>query len=154
MAERGADLAYGRTLPRLLRESDLTDVDAEDFFPIASRACAVLEAATVRHVRDQLLAAELATPEEIETHLANLAHGDLDLMLAPMITLGPQARLKLQTTGPSVLVRRDPRQTSTGRRCVTECTLSLEMFQASAYIRATVIDTNDHRAWSKSIWLN
>ncbi|MFG1647182.1 methyltransferase domain-containing protein [Amycolatopsis sp. NPDC049252] len=86
MAERGADLAYGRTLPRLLRESDLTDVRAEAYFPVASRACAVLEAATVRHVRDQLLAADLATPEEIGTHLANLARGDLDLMLAPMIT--------------------------------------------------------------------
>lgn len=86
MAERGADLAYGRTLPRLLRESELTDVGAEASFPVASRACAVLEAATVQHVRDQLLAAELATPEEIETHLANLSHGDLDLVLAPLIT--------------------------------------------------------------------
>jgi SAM-dependent methyltransferase len=85
-AERGADLAYGRTLPRLLRESELRDVSAEAYFPIASGACSTLEAATVRHVRDQLLAAELATPEEIETHLANLARGDLDLMLAPMIT--------------------------------------------------------------------
>jgi hypothetical protein len=73
MAERGADLAYGRTLPRLLRESNLTDVGAGAYFPIASRACAVLEAATVQHVRDQLLA-------------ANLAHGVLALMLAPMIT--------------------------------------------------------------------
>lgn len=36
MAERGADLAYGRTLPRLLRESALTDVGAEAYFPIAS----------------------------------------------------------------------------------------------------------------------
>jgi hypothetical protein len=36
--------------------------------------------------RPRLLAAELATAEEIETHLANLARGDLDLMLAPMIT--------------------------------------------------------------------
>jgi SAM-dependent methyltransferase len=86
MAERGADLAYGRTLPRLLRESGLTDVGAEAYFPIASRACAALEAATVQHVRDRLLAADLATPEEIETHLANLTRGDLDLMLAPMIT--------------------------------------------------------------------
>ncbi|WP_328456801.1 class I SAM-dependent methyltransferase [Amycolatopsis sp. NBC_00438] len=86
MAEGGADLAYGRTLPRLLRESALTDVGAEAYFPIASPACAVLEAATVRHVRDRLLAADLATPEEIGTHLANLARGDLDLMLAPMIT--------------------------------------------------------------------
>jgi SAM-dependent methyltransferase len=47
MAKRGADLAYGRTLPRLLRESGLTGVGAEAYFPIASRACAVLEAATV-----------------------------------------------------------------------------------------------------------
>ena len=86
MAQRGADLAYGRTLPRLLRESDLIDVRAEAYFPVAARACATLEAATVHHVRDQLLAAELATPEEIETHLTNLTHGDLDLMLAPMVT--------------------------------------------------------------------
>lgn len=86
MAERGADLAYGRTLPRLLRESDLEDVRAEAYFPIASRACSTLEATTVRHVRDELLAAELATAEEIETHLENLARGDLDLMLAPMVT--------------------------------------------------------------------
>lgn len=86
MVERGADLSYGRTLPRLLRESELADVAAEAYFPVGAPACAVLEAATVLHVRDQLLAAELATPEEIETHLANLAHGDLDLMLAPMIT--------------------------------------------------------------------
>ena len=86
MVERGADLAYGRTLPRLLRESDLLDVSAEAYFPIASPACSILEATTVQHVRDQLLAAELATAEEIETHLGNLARGGLDLMLAPMIT--------------------------------------------------------------------
>ncbi|MFC0541144.1 methyltransferase domain-containing protein [Kutzneria chonburiensis] len=86
MVERGADLAYGRTLPRLLRESDLLDVRAEAYFPIGSPACTVLEAATMHHVRDQLLSAGLATPEEIETHLENLAAGDLQLMLAPMVT--------------------------------------------------------------------
>ncbi|HZX03406.1 methyltransferase domain-containing protein [Kribbella sp.] len=86
MAERGADLAYGRTLPRLLRDSGLTDVHAEAYFPIAAPACATLEASTLQHVRTQLVAANLATPEEIETHRANLAHGNLDLMLAPMIT--------------------------------------------------------------------
>jgi hypothetical protein len=37
---------------------------------------------------------------------------------------------------------------------LTQCTLSLEMFQASAYIRVTVIDANDHRAWSNPIWLS
>jgi hypothetical protein len=86
LAERGADLAYGRTLPRLLRESGLTGVRAETHFPIAARACTVLEAASVRHVQEQLLAADLATAEEIKTHLENLARGQLDLMLAPMIT--------------------------------------------------------------------
>jgi SAM-dependent methyltransferase len=86
MADRGADLAYGRTLPRLLRESGLADVGAEAYFPIGSPACTTLEAATIHHVRDQLLAADLATPEDIATHLANLAEGNLDLMLAPMIT--------------------------------------------------------------------
>ncbi len=86
MTQRGADLAYGRTLPRLLRESALTDVRAEAYFPISAPACAILEAATMRHVREELLAADLATPAEIETHLENLARGDLDLMFAPMIT--------------------------------------------------------------------
>ena len=42
MVERGADLAYGRTLPRLLRESDLLDVSAEAYFPIGSPACSIL----------------------------------------------------------------------------------------------------------------
>jgi SAM-dependent methyltransferase len=63
MAERGAELAYGRTLPRLLRAAELADVGAEAYFPIASRACAILEAASVQHVRDQLLAADAATRE-------------------------------------------------------------------------------------------
>jgi hypothetical protein len=61
-------------------------VHAEAYFPIAAPACTILEAATLHHVRDQLLAAELATPAEIETHLTNLTRGNLDLILAPMIT--------------------------------------------------------------------
>jgi hypothetical protein len=83
LAGRGADLAYGRTLPRLLRESGLAEVRAEAFFPIAARVCTILEAASVH---SQLLAADLATSKEIETHLENLARGELYLMLAPMIT--------------------------------------------------------------------
>jgi hypothetical protein len=67
--------------------------------PIASSTCAVLEAATVQHVRDQLLRAELATPEEIDAHLANLARADLDLMLAPMITVWGRKPADNQTTG-------------------------------------------------------
>ncbi|MFJ9680615.1 methyltransferase domain-containing protein [Streptomyces sp. NPDC101194] len=86
MASRGADLAYGRTLPRLLREAGLEDVRADAYFPITSPACAVLEAATVRQIRRRLVAEGLATDAEIDRHLANVATGRLDLATAPMIS--------------------------------------------------------------------
>ncbi|MFJ9470247.1 methyltransferase domain-containing protein [Streptomyces caniferus] len=86
LRERGADLAYGRKLPRLLREAGLAEVEADAYFPVTSPACDVLEAATVHQVRDKLIAAGLATDEEIERHLAAIASGRLDLTTAPMIS--------------------------------------------------------------------
>ncbi|MFJ7629121.1 class I SAM-dependent methyltransferase [Streptomyces sp. NPDC097595] len=86
MAGRGADLEYGRTLPRLLREAGLDDVRADAYFPVTSPACTVLEAATVRQIRGRLAAAGLATDEEIDRHLANVETGLLDLATAPMIS--------------------------------------------------------------------
>lgn len=86
MAARGADLAFGRTLPRLLRESGLRDVAADAYFPITSPACAVLEAATIAHIRAGLVAAGQATDAEIDAHLANVASGTLDLATAPLIS--------------------------------------------------------------------
>ncbi|TXS54846.1 class I SAM-dependent methyltransferase, partial [Streptomyces sp. sk2.1] len=83
MAARGADLAYGRTLPGALREAGLEDVRADAYFPITSPACTVLEDATVRHIRHHLVAEGLATDEEIDRHLANVATGRLDLATAP-----------------------------------------------------------------------
>lgn len=86
LAGRGADLAYGRTLPRLLREAGLRDVEADAFFPMTSPACDALEAATVEQVRDRLVAAGLATDDEIDRHLAAVAAGRLDLATSPMIS--------------------------------------------------------------------
>lgn len=86
MAGRGADLTYGRTLPRLLRESGLEDVRADAYFPITSPACVELEDATVRQIRGRLVAAGLATEEEVERHLANVASGRLDLATAPLVS--------------------------------------------------------------------
>ncbi|MEU6014789.1 methyltransferase domain-containing protein [Streptomyces sp. NPDC047515] len=86
MAARGADLAYGRTLPRVLREAGLDEVQADAYFPITSPACAVLEDATVRQIRHRLVGEGLATDEEIDRHLANVATGRLDLATAPMIS--------------------------------------------------------------------
>ncbi|WP_055597522.1 hypothetical protein [Streptomyces hirsutus] len=83
---RGADLAHGRTLPRLLRETGLSEVRADACFPIAAPACAALESATVRLARDQLVTAGVATAQDIDRHLANVAAGILDLATAPMIS--------------------------------------------------------------------
>jgi len=86
MADRGVDLAYGRTLPRRLREAGLTEVAAEASFPVAGPACAALERATVEQIRGRLVGAGLATDAEIEQHLAHLAAGVLDVATSPMIT--------------------------------------------------------------------
>jgi len=86
MAERGADLAYGRTLPRVLRESGLEEVQADAYFPVTSPACTVLEAATVRQIRSRLVAAGLATEEEVDRHLASVETGRLDLATAPLVS--------------------------------------------------------------------
>ncbi|WP_432116724.1 class I SAM-dependent methyltransferase [Streptomyces sp. bgisy032] len=86
LADRGTELPCGRTLPRLLRESGLTRVEADAYFPLASPDCAALEAVTIRQVRDQLVGAGLATNQDIDRHLVNVTSGALDLTTAPMIS--------------------------------------------------------------------
>ena len=86
LTRRGADLRYGRTLPRALREAGLADVAAAGSFPVGGLACGRLEAATIRHVRGELLAAGLADDAEIDAHLAAIHTGRLDLTLAPLIS--------------------------------------------------------------------
>jgi hypothetical protein len=86
MAQRGVDLSYGRTLPRLLRDAGLVDVEADAFFPITGAACALLEQATVTQILDRLITAGLATDEEVDQHLDNVAAGLLDLATSPMIS--------------------------------------------------------------------
>ncbi|GGS87333.1 methyltransferase [Streptomyces cinerochromogenes] len=86
LADRGAALSYGRTLPRLLRQAGLHDVEADAYFPVTSPACTALEAATVRQIRHRLVSAGLATDAEIDRHLANVESGTMDLTTAPMIS--------------------------------------------------------------------
>jgi SAM-dependent methyltransferase len=86
LADRGADLAHGRKLPRLLRAAGLRCVEADAYFPLAAPACAALENATIRQIRGRLVTAGLATDEDIDRHLANVASGAMDLTTAPMIS--------------------------------------------------------------------
>ena len=86
LTQRGVDLAFGRTLPRLLRGAGLSDVHADAYFPIGGPACRELERATIDQIRGLLVAAGLATDAEIERHLTNIATGQLDLATSPMIS--------------------------------------------------------------------
>ena len=86
ISARGADLAYGRTLPRALRRNGLVDVAADAYFPVTGPACTVLERATVEQTRAGLVAAGLATDEEIERLLVAVDSGGLDFATSPMIT--------------------------------------------------------------------
>jgi len=86
LAERGVDLAYGRTLPRQLREAGLLEVQSDAYFPIGGPACSELERATVEQVRDALIAAGIATKTELARHLVNVSNGRLDLATSPMVS--------------------------------------------------------------------
>ena len=86
LAERGVDLAYGRSLPRRLRATGLVGVAAEAFFPVSDPACNQLEIATLNLIRDQLLDHGVATAAEIAQHLDTVAAGELDLAQPPMIS--------------------------------------------------------------------
>lgn len=86
MADRGVDLAFGRTLPRLLRDAGLEGVRSDAYFPMGGPACTELERATVEQIRDRLVAARLATSDEIDEHLANVTSGRLDLATSPMVS--------------------------------------------------------------------
>jgi SAM-dependent methyltransferase len=85
LASRGADLSYGRTLPRRLRAAGLTSVAADASFPVALPVCADLEVATIAIIRQQLVSNGIATDAEIERHLAAVRSGRLDLTQPPMI---------------------------------------------------------------------
>ncbi|HUJ60198.1 MAG TPA: methyltransferase domain-containing protein [Kofleriaceae bacterium] len=84
LVERGAELAFGRTLPRLLREAGLAEVGADAYFPIAHPALAPLERATIEHVAPQLIATGRATADDIARHLAAVDAGRLDLATSPL----------------------------------------------------------------------
>jgi SAM-dependent methyltransferase len=86
LAQRGVDLAYGRTLPRLLRDAGLIQVKADAYFPMGGPACTELERATVEQVREPLIAAGIATETELRAHLFNVATDRLDLATSPMVT--------------------------------------------------------------------
>jgi SAM-dependent methyltransferase len=97
LAEHGLDLDYARTLPRLFREAGLTQVGADAFFAVTAPAANMLALANVTQLRDALIARELATAEEIDTHLQATADQTVSLGTLPLISAwGQRSQWKFQ----------------------------------------------------------
>jgi SAM-dependent methyltransferase len=86
LAERGAEPAYGRTLPGVLRQAGLHDVGADAFMALRHPASVALEQATIRMIRPELVEHAIATPADIDRHLANVGAGRLDLAQPALVS--------------------------------------------------------------------
>ena len=83
---RGGDLAFGRTLPGRLRAAGLRHVRADAYLTLSQPACAALEAATVAMLRDALIAGGHTSAAELDTHLAGVAAGELDVAQPALVS--------------------------------------------------------------------
>lgn len=86
LVSRQRPLAYGRTLPRLLREVGLAEVGADVSFALAGPDQAAPWQHMIERQRPHLLAAGLVTADEIERHLADIAAGHLDIATFPVVS--------------------------------------------------------------------
>ena len=86
LADRGADLAFGHTLRRLLRDIGVDAVSADACFPVTDPTSVVLERATLEQVRSELVAAGSVTYEEVDRHLATLTAHQVDPSTAPLVS--------------------------------------------------------------------
>ncbi|MNS02534.1 Demethylrebeccamycin-D-glucose O-methyltransferase [compost metagenome] len=86
LAARGGTLSLGRRLPGLLSGQGLTDVRAEAYFAVAHPSLGLLDRLTYDQVGQALVAAGLATEEEIARHVDNVSRGLITPLMAPLIT--------------------------------------------------------------------
>jgi SAM-dependent methyltransferase len=78
--------SFGRTLPRLLREAGLTDVEAEVAFDLGGPDARRLQHTLITRARPALLAAGSARAVEIDQHLTDLNSTDLDIAVFPIVS--------------------------------------------------------------------
>ncbi|MGH3392662.1 MAG: hypothetical protein ACRDOO_27665 [Actinomadura sp.] len=85
-SSRDRPRAYGRTLPRLLREAGLVDVGADVFFSLENAHNTLYQRHMVEIRRANLVPAGLLTDEEIDQHLADLDPGLVDIASLPIVS--------------------------------------------------------------------
>jgi len=75
VAQRGADSAYGRKLPRLLTEQGLADVAADAYMSVSLPAMGAADLSNLTQLQGALLAQGLATAEQIDRYRAAVDRG-------------------------------------------------------------------------------
>jgi SAM-dependent methyltransferase len=86
LLSRRTDLAFGRTLPRLLRGAGLADIGADAVISLADPALNQFQRTIIERQRQRLTEACLATGAEIERHLADIETGQLNLASFPLVS--------------------------------------------------------------------
>ena len=86
LLSRRTDLAFGRTLPRLLRDKGLADIGADAAISLAGPAQDQFQRTIIERQRHRLAEAGLATEAEISQHLADTEIGQLDLASFPLVS--------------------------------------------------------------------
>jgi SAM-dependent methyltransferase len=86
LAKHGSNLEYARSLPRTFRDAGLIQVGADAYFAVAIPAGNALSVANITQVQDALIAHGLATRDEIDSHLAAIADGTVEVGTAPLIS--------------------------------------------------------------------
>lgn len=86
LQSRRTDLAFGRTLPRLLRDAGLTGIGADACISLAGPAQDQFQRTLIERQRHRLTEAGLATDAEISQHLADIGSGQLDLASFPLVS--------------------------------------------------------------------
>ncbi len=74
-AQRGAEPAYGRKLPRPLTQQGLAEVAADAYMPVSLPLVGALDLSNFDQLHDALLAQGRATAEEIDGHCAAVDRG-------------------------------------------------------------------------------
>jgi SAM-dependent methyltransferase len=86
LSDHGADMAWGRRLPRQLRAAGLVDVGADGFLSIATPAAIALDQANTSQTRAEAVHKGLLTDEQIDRYLAALDAGTVDVATAPLVS--------------------------------------------------------------------
>jgi hypothetical protein len=86
LSDRGADMEFGRRLPRLLRDGGLLDVGADAYFPTSLSVTREMEIANVQQLAAAYVSGGHVSEEEVDAHLEAVRAGRVVVATPPLIS--------------------------------------------------------------------